>query len=144
MNKPKISETKFADIELGQKEEFELGITEKMLKTFAELSGDFNPLHIDEEYAKETDFKGRVVHGMLLSSFFSKLIGMCLPGKYALYLSQSLRFRSPARVGMKIIVRGIVEQIVPSLNTIKIQTEIIDSEKMEVLVDGEAMVKVLK
>ncbi|SVA49181.1 uncharacterized protein METZ01_LOCUS102035, partial [marine metagenome] len=81
-----------------------------MLDNFANISGDFNPLHMDEQYAKTTQFKGRVCHGMLLTSFFSRLIGMYIPGKFSLYFSQSLNFRAPCFIGDEVTITGTVTE----------------------------------
>lgn len=139
-----MKELEFLDITLGQSAEFKVLLTEKMVEDFANLSGDFNPLHMDKDYATTTELGERIVHGMLLSSFFSQLIGMHLPGKYALYLSQNLQFHLPAKIGMEVLVHGSVEQIVSAVKTIKIRTEIINSENKQILVSGSAMVKLLK
>jgi acyl dehydratase len=72
---------KLKDIKIGQKKSFEVVVTESMVDDFAKLSGDNNLLHMDENYAKSNNFKGRVCHGMLLASFFSRLAGMYIPGK---------------------------------------------------------------
>ena len=93
-----FSELTFEEIQIGQKEEFQVRITESLVNDFAKLSGDFSPIHINEEYAKGTIFKKRIVHGMLLSSLLSKIQGMYLPGKRALYFSQTLNFRNPCYI----------------------------------------------
>ena len=103
-----LSEYTFEDIKVGQRFKFTIKITEKLLNDFAILSGDQNPLHMDENYANSTPFKKRVCHGMLLASFFSRLIGMHMPGKNALYFSQSLNFKSPCFIGDEVIVEGEV------------------------------------
>ena len=84
-----LPEYSFNEIEIGFKKNFEVTITELMLSDFAKLSGDHNPLHMNEEYASSTSFKKRVCSGMFLATFFSRLVGMYLPGKHALYFSQS-------------------------------------------------------
>ena len=113
---------KFEDIFIGQTEEFEILITEELVQKFAEFSGDYNPLHMDEDYAKSTRFEGRIVHGMAIASFFSRLIGMLLPGKQCLYLSQSFDFKNPARIGDQIIIRGEVKEKVTSFKMLTIKT----------------------
>ena len=138
------STKKFSDLKLGQTAQFEISLTEDMIKKFSELSGDTNPLHVDEEYAKKTLFGGRIAHGLLGASFFSRLIGMHLPGKNALYLSQNLHFRLPIRIGMKLIVSGTVKQLVESIKTVTILTEITNRETGECLIGGLAVVKLLK
>ena len=77
------------------------------VRRFAELSGDFNELHVDEAAARASRFGGRVVHGMLTASLITRLIGMELPGRGAIYLSQSLRFTAPVRIGDE--VEAVVE-----------------------------------
>ena len=96
------------DIEIGQKMKFSVKVTESMLNEFAAITGDYNPLHMDETYAKTTSFEKRVCHGMLLASFFSRLVGMHMPGKNALYFSQSLNFQSPCFVNDELTVEGEV------------------------------------
>ena len=85
-----FSELTFEQIKIDQTKEFQIKITESLVNEFAKLSGDFSPIHMNDEYAKSTKFKGRVVHGMLLASFISRIVGMYIPGKHALYTSQSL------------------------------------------------------
>ena len=110
-----------------------------MVNDFAELSGDYNPLHMDKEYAASTSFKKRVVHGMLLASFFSRIDGMYLPGKHALYFSQSLNFVNPCFVGEKITVEGECVDKSYATKIIKIKTRI-TNEHGKILVDGESRV----
>ena len=95
----KFSEYTFDEIKIGQSKKFQVIITESMVNDFAKISGDFSPIHMDEEYAKSTTFKKRVVHGMLLASFLSRIDGMYLPGKHALYFSQNIEFRNPCFIG---------------------------------------------
>jgi len=77
-----------------------------MVYEFAKLSGDYNPLHMDENYSKSTKFNKRVCHGLLLTSFFSQLVGMHLPGKNALYLSQTVKFMSPCFIDEEICIES--------------------------------------
>ena len=101
-----LNEYYYEDIFIGQKESFVIKITESMVRTFGDFSGDLNPLHMDTKFAESTPFKKRIVHGMLLSTFFSRLVGMNLPGKNALYFSQTLNFRSPCYIDDEIEVVG--------------------------------------
>src|SRR6476469_8174826 len=96
---PKANDWTFQQIEVGQGWEIERTFTADDSDKFARLSGDFSPRHVDAEYARSTEFEGRVVHGMLLASLFSQLVGMWLPGKHALYLGHDLSFRRPVLVG---------------------------------------------
>lgn len=130
-------EYSFEEIEVGLNHSFELIINEELVSDFAKISGDFNPLHMDEQYAKDAEFEKRVCHGMLLASFFSRLIGMYLPGKNALYFSQNLNFVKPCFIGDKIIVNGEVIDKSESTKMIKIKTTILNQNN-ETLVEGIA------
>lgn len=129
----------FKTISIGYSKEFQIKIDYDMLNNFANISGDYNPLHMDQEYAKTTQFKQQVCHGMLLSSFFSRLVGMYIPGKYALYFSQSLNFRSPCFIGDMITVKGQVTEKRETTKMITIKTEIFNQNSI-CLVDGIAKV----
>ena len=133
------SEYSFDDITIGTKKKFNVTITEEVVNDFAKLSGDYNPLHMNKEYSASTSFKKRVVHGMLLASFFSRIDGMYLPGKHALYFSQSLNFVNPCFVGEKITVEGEVVDKSYATKIIKIKTRI-TNEHGKILVDGESRV----
>jgi len=133
------SEYKFDEISIGDKKKFTEKIDESKLQEFAKLSGDFNPLHMNEEYARTTKFKKRVCHGMLLASFFSKLVGMHLPGKNALYFSQDLNFQSPCYLGDQITVEGEVLDKSDSTQIITIKTSIYNQDG-SCLLDGIAKV----
>ena len=137
----KICEFTIDNIIIGTKKKFNVTISEEMVNDFAKLSGDYNPLHMNKEYAASTSFKKRVVHGMLLASFLSRMDGMYLPGKHALYFSQTLNFVNPCFVGEKITVEG--EVIDKSLTTkiIKLKTRV-TNEQGKVLVHGESRVLV--
>src|SRR5690242_19559802 len=99
---PTAREWTFAEIDVGQVWQIERTFTSEDSLRFADISGDFSPLHVDSDYAESTEFGGRVVHGMLLASLFSQLVGMWLPGKNALYLGQDLSFRRSVLVGEKV------------------------------------------
>jgi acyl dehydratase len=125
---------KLEDIEIGQKKSFGVVVTESMLDDFAKLSGDNNPLHMDENYAKSNNFKKRVCHGMLLASFFSRLVGMYIPGKNALYFSQSLKFQYPCFVNDRIEIHGEVIDKSLATKIITLKTTIIKDKRQ--IVDG--------
>jgi len=125
----------FDEIQISQKSSFQVKITEEMVNTFAQLSGDLNPLHMDDSYAQKTKFGKRVCHGMLLSSLFSKLVGMYLPGKNSLYFSQSLNFKSPCYIDDIVVVEGEVIKKSPALNMITLKTQITNQDRI-CLIDG--------
>ena len=129
----------FENISIGYSDEFSVTVDSKMLESFANISGDFNPLHMDPVYTEQTPFKKQVCHGMLLASFFSKLVGMHIPGKNALYFSQSLNFRAPCFVNDTVTVKGVVIEKRETTKMITIKTEIINQDSVCVI-DGIAKV----
>ena len=137
MTKPP-SEHTFEDLFVGQKVTFSEKIDELLLTDFAKLSGDFIPLHMDEDYALNTNFEKRVCHGMLLASFFSQLVGMYLPGKNSLYFSQSLNFRNPCFVDDEVTIAGEITEKKSNTKIITIKTTI--SRGVTIIIDGTAKV----
>ena len=133
-----LPEYAFDEIETGLTKQFQITITESMIDDFAKISGDYNPLHMDEKFAQSRDFKNRVCHGMLLGSLFSRLIGMYVPGKYGLYFSQTLNFVNPTIVDDTVTVTGKVISKSESTKIIELKTTIKNSS--HVLVDGKAKV----
>src|SRR5271170_4522447 len=87
------------DLSVGQSAARTRTVTEADIVAFAAVTGDENPVHMDEAYAAATPFKGRIAHGMLSAGYISAVLGVDLPGPGAIYLSQSLRFRRPVRIG---------------------------------------------
>tara|TARA_B100001013_G_scaffold164952_1_gene98749 strand:+ start:395 stop:835 length:441 start_codon:yes stop_codon:yes gene_type:complete len=136
-------EAKLDNLQIGQKVEFTEVISESMVEEFAKLSGDYNPHHIDESYAKKTRFKKRICHGMLLASFFSKLTGMYLPGKGSLYLSQSLNFIAPAFIDDEVTVEGEIVKISHSTGIVTVKTKI-TKENTTHLITGSAKIIILE
>ena len=135
----KFSEYTFDEIKIGQSKKFQVIITESMVNDFAKISGDFSPIHMDEEYAKSTTFKKRVVHGMLLASFLSRIDGMYLPGKHALYFSQNIEFRNPCFIGDILTIESVVIDKSISTKILKIESKIMN-QKNEILLYGEGRV----
>lgn len=95
----------FEDLAVGMSAELERTVQEEDVVNFARLSGDDNPVHLDEDYAATTPFKERIAHGMLTASYISALLGAHLPGPGAIYLSQSLAFKRPVRLGDTVLAR---------------------------------------
>ncbi len=137
---PRAAELTYADIESGQVFEIERTFSLEDLRAFAALSGDFSPLHVDADYAAGTEFGACVVHGILLASLFSQLVGMRIPGKHALYLGQDLNFRRPVRVGEAVRAIAKVVGKNDATRTISLAMEIRDAEN-KVAVAGGAKVK---
>jgi 3-hydroxybutyryl-CoA dehydratase len=135
-----LEQYRLNDIQLGLKKKFKVNVTESMANEFAKLTGDYAPLHMDEEYAHTTNFNHRVCHGMLLGSFFSRLIGMHLPGKNGLLLSYSIKHLLPCFLNQEIIVEGIVVAKSDATRIITLKATISDNSS-NLLVDG--LLKVL-
>jgi len=132
-------------------DEFFIGMSSSVSKTisgsdiynYAGIIGDINPVHVNEEYAKTTRFGGRIAHGMLSASFFSTIVGMCIPGADAIYLGQTCKFLLPVKIGDTITARGEVTKIVPEKRIAYLHTTIVN-QRGELVVDGEATVMALK
>jgi acyl dehydratase len=135
----KFSEYTFNEIKIGQSKKFQITITESMVNDFAKISGDFSPIHMDETYAKSTTFNKRVVHGMLLASFLSRVDGMYLPGKHALYFSQNVEFRNPCFIGDELTIESKVTDKSISTKILKIESKIFN-QKNKILLYGEGKV----
>lgn len=115
---------KLADIREGMSAAFTVTVTGAMLESFHALSGDDNPLHNDEDYAKARGFKGRVVFGMLCAGFYSTLAGVYLPGEHCLLHEVNTKFKKPVFVGDTLTVRGAVVQKSEALGRIEIKADI--------------------
>ena len=137
------ADRRFEDIKVGDRASFRHTISDQDVSAFAALSGDFNPLHTDREYASTTQFGRRIVHGMLLASLFSRLLGMHLPGRRCLFMSQSLDFVQPVYVGEELQVCGQVLRTQDATRTLVIQTTI-RALPDRLVVRGKAHVKVLE
>jgi len=138
----KVADLSFADIKEGGIYQFTKRITYDDVLKFAEVTGDFNPLHVDKEFGKKSQFKQNIVHGMLAGSLFSTLVGMNCPGKKSLYLSQTLNFKTPLFYDDIVTVKGTVIAKNEVIHLITLKTEIIKEGK--VCINGEAKIKVLE
>lgn len=116
-------------------EKFE--ITNDMVVSYSTLIGDKNPIHLDPEYAKQTIFEKPIAHGMLISSFFSKMISETYPGHGSIYLSQNIKFLKPCYIGETINV--VLTLINKTNNKYELSTQIYDSNEI-LLVDGTALI----
>lgn len=101
----------FEDLSLGQTAEITRAVGASDIEAFAAVSGDVNPVHLDEAYAKTTPFGGRIAHGMLTAAYISAVLGARLPGPGAIYLSQNLRFRRPVKIGDVVTARVTVSAL---------------------------------
>ncbi len=127
------------EINVGDAAEFAKTVTETDVYLFAGVTGDLNPAHINEAYAKETFFKGRIAHGMLSAGFISAVLGMQLPGAGTIYLSQSIEFKAPVRIGDTVTARVEVKEKIREKNRLKFRTTCMNQDGT-LLVDGEAVV----
>ena len=98
----------FEELSVGDSAEMVSTVTEGTIQKFAEVSGDDNPIHLDAEYAATTQFGERIAHGMLSAGFISAVIGTKLPGPGCIYLSQSLRFKRPVKIGDEVTARATI------------------------------------
>jgi len=126
-------------IKVGDAAEFTKTVTETDVYLYAGITGDLNPAHINETYAAGTFFKGRIVHGILTAGFISAILGTQLPGPGTIYMSQSLKFLAPVRMGDTITARVEVVEVITEKNRLRLQTTCRNQEGTVVL-DGEALV----
>lgn len=131
------------DFYVGEQASCSKTITETDLVMFAGLSGDFNPIHIDSEYAKKTRFNQRIAHGLLTSSLLSKLLGVHLPGKGSVYIEQSIRFKAPVFIGDTITATATVNEFLKEKRILKLLTDC-HNQKGDLVLTGEAMMMVPK
>lgn len=128
----------FDELAVGQTAEVSHVVGARDLELFAEVSGDTNPVHLDEAYAKTTPFGGRIAHGMLSAGYISAVLGTKLPGPGAIYLSQSLRFRRPVRIGDEVTARVTIKSLDEKRGHVTLETVCLVGGKT--VMDGEALV----
>ena len=112
----------FKDISLGQTAEYEKRVTDEDVRKFADISGDYNPIHLDDEFAKDSMFGARIAHGILTASHISAVIGYIFPGPGWIYLGQSLQFRAPVKIGDTVHTAVEVTDTVPEKNIVELST----------------------
>lgn len=127
------------EITMGEKASFQKTITESDVYMYAGITGDLNPVHINDEHAKASMFKERIAHGMLTAGFISAVLGLQLPGPGTIYMSQSIRFTAPVRIGDTVKAEAEVIEIIEEKNRITLKTVCTNQRGEEVLV-GQAMV----
>lgn len=128
------------ELAVGQSAELTREITEDRIQRFAEASDDFNPVHMDEEFASKTAYRGRIAHGLLSASFVSAVVGTMLPGPGAIYLHQTMTFHKPVRIGDVVIGRVTVTDIDHESARVTLKTECLVNG--ESVLDGEAVIRV--
>jgi 3-hydroxybutyryl-CoA dehydratase len=131
----------FEDLELGMEASVQRVVTESDIVAFAEITGDKNPVHLDAAYAAQTIFKERISHGMLTASYISAVFGMQLPGPGAIYVSQTLNFRAPVKIGDKVIAKVRVVELFPAKRRARFECVCL-VEGGKTVLEGEAVLLV--
>lgn len=130
----------FEDLAVGMSAAFAKTITEADIVMFAGVTGDMNPVHVNQEFAAETIFKSRIAHGMLTASLISTVLGTKLPGPGCIYLSQTLKFLAPVRAGDTVVAQAEIIELVPERKRMIARTTAYVGDV--VVCEGEAMMKV--
>lgn len=138
MSEPAFVSYAFEDLSIGMRAVLQHTVTDSDIRAFAAVSGDVNPVHLNEAYAGRTRFGGRIAHGILTASFISAVIGTRLPGPGAIYVSQSLRFVAPVRIGDVVTTSAEVRELIEKGRRCVLFCECRVDDK--VVLDGEAVV----
>ena len=128
-------------LRVGDAAEMAKTVTESDIALFAGVTGDFNPVHVDAVAAEGSMFGGRIAHGMLSAGFISAVLGMRLPGPGSVYLSQTLRFTKPVRIGDTVTARVEVVEVIAAKRRVRLATTC-RNQRGETVVDGEAVVMI--
>lgn len=126
------SESQGPDFEVGNQASLTKRVTAEDVNTFATLTGDFNPLHVDEEYARASRFGGRIAHGAFTAGLISAVLGNDLPGPGAIYLSQFIEFLAPVYIGDTITARVEVSSWRPDKKIVTLKTDAYNQEQHQV------------
>jgi 3-hydroxybutyryl-CoA dehydratase len=130
----------FEDLELGMEASVAKTVAEADIIAFADITGDKNPVHLDETYASNTMFKSRIAHGMLTAGYVSAVFGMEMPGPGAIYISQTLNFRAPVRIGDAVVARARVIELLPKKR--RARFECVCTVGETAVLEGEAILMV--
>ncbi len=130
----------FEDLSIGQEASTSNTVTADVIRGFADVSGDRNPVHIDAEYAATTIFKERIAHGMLAAAYISAVFGMKLPGPGAIYISQTLNFKAPVKIGDVVVTTVKVAELIPEKK--RARFECVCSVNGKPAVQGDAVLMV--
>lgn len=133
---------RYEDLEVGHSESFSVKVTEEALDMFKTITGDVNPLHNNDNYAKARDYKGRVAYGMLTASYLSTLAGVYLPGENSLIHSVKTKFSKPVYPGDTLQIEGTIEEMNDTFKLIVVKVVIKNQNKEKVL-KGEMQIGVL-
>ena len=130
----------FEDVSLGQEASLSNTVSEADIVAFADVSGDRNPVHLDADYAATTMLKERIAHGMLSAAYISAVFGMKLPGPGAIYISQTLKFKAPVKIGDTVVTTVKVAELVPEKR--RARFECVCTVNGKPVVEGEAVLMV--
>ena len=130
------------DLKIGDKYSISREVTDEVIRKFAEVSGDYNPIHLDEEFAKTTRFGKRIAHGMLSGAFISAILGNEFQGRTVIYLSQTLKFTAPVFIGDTVTATATITNIREDKNIVTLET-ICTNQDGETLVKGESAIMVM-
>ena len=130
----------FEDLEVGMEASLAKTVSEADIIGFATVTGDKNPVHLDETYAAKTMFKTRIAHGMLTASYISAVFGMELPGPGVIYISQTLNFRGPVRIGDKVIAKVSLVELFPAKR--RARFDCVCTVEGKPVLEGEAMLMI--
>lgn len=133
----------FDDLAVGQRAAYSKTVTEADLALFIAITGDVNPLHVDEEFARRTFFGTRIAHGMLSASLFSTMVGMHIPGLGAIYRSQTLEFLRPVHIGDTLTAVFEVEELDREKNHIGLASRV-ENQRGEIVIRGKAAASLLR
>ncbi len=134
-----VQDISFAEIKVGDKASMSKTVTEFDVYSFAGVTGDFNPVHIDAEFAKTTMFKERIAHGMLSAGFISAVLGTALPGKNTIYMGQELQFKAPVKIGDTVTATVEVLEKIEGKNRLILRTTVTNQAGV-LVTDGKATV----
>jgi 3-hydroxybutyryl-CoA dehydratase len=126
------------DLKPGMSASFSKIVGERDVQLFGEISGDTNPVHFDEDFAKKTIFKGRIAHGVLSSSYISTVLGMKMPGPGTIFLSLATRFKAPVRIGDEVTAICTVREVIAEKR--RVVFDCVCNVKDSAVVEGEAVV----
>lgn len=130
------------DLKIGDTFSTERHVTDDVIRKFAEVSGDYNPIHLDEEFAKTTRFGKRIAHGMLSAAYISAVLGNEFKGRTIVYLSQTLKFTAPVFIGDTVTASSTVSKIREDKGIVTLET-VCTNQNGDMLVKGEAVIMVL-
>lgn len=131
-----LTKLSIEDIQVGMEVSYSQTITDADVKSFSGISGDKNPVHMDDEYAKDSRYKKRIAHGMISASFFSALFGTKIPGEGCVYVAQNLQFKRPVYLDDTVTATVIVKDV--DLKKRRVFFRTLCKVKNKIVIDGEA------